>query len=434
MKEVLSKMAKKTFVTLLVLGLVAMGGQAFAVVGANDNVPAATLLLPYFEVDLNNANGVTTLFSVNNASAAPALAHITIWTDMTVPILDFDVYLTGYDVQSFNLRDILVGGILPQTGSAISNNGDFSLPNSNFPGCNTGPATGAPVYSPLPATVVGIIQDALTGVALRAGQAQGLCAGVPYGDGIARGYITVDSVSACSTEVPSTPGYFVNGGLGTANNNNVLWGDYFYVDVANAFAQGETLVHIEAGGGLGVGDYTFYARYSGGEDNREGLASTFASRYVVDFGGLPGGTDLVVWRDAKLAVSFFACGTLPLPYPMSQNQIVIFDEEENPEVPETSPFSPPIGQDVLIPFPWEANRTTVGGPDFPVNPDAGWLYLNLNTATGGLPAFDPLTQNWVTTVMSADGLFSAGFDAIQLDNVSTNPTDIILPVLPVATE
>ncbi|HMB52375.1 MAG TPA: hypothetical protein VKU40_03605, partial [Thermoanaerobaculia bacterium] len=149
-------MLKKTFISLLLLGLVVMTGQAHAVIGANDAVPAATLLLPYFEVDLNDTAGVTTLFSVNNASAAPALAHITIWTDLTVPILDFDVYLSGYDVQSFNLRDILVDGILPQTGSAISNQGDYSLANTNFPGCNTGPGTGAPVYSPLPATVVGI--------------------------------------------------------------------------------------------------------------------------------------------------------------------------------------------------------------------------------------------------------------------------------------
>ena len=51
---------------------------------AIDVVPAATLLLPYFEVDLANPDGVTTLFSVNNASAAPQLAHVTFWTDSPV--------------------------------------------------------------------------------------------------------------------------------------------------------------------------------------------------------------------------------------------------------------------------------------------------------------------------------------------------------------
>ena len=31
--------------------------------------PAATLLYPYFEVDLNDPQGQTTLISINNASA-----------------------------------------------------------------------------------------------------------------------------------------------------------------------------------------------------------------------------------------------------------------------------------------------------------------------------------------------------------------------------
>ena len=412
-------MAKKTFVSLLLLGLVAMGGQAFAVVGANDSVPAATLLLPYFEVDLNNSNGVTTLFSVNNASAAPALAHVTIWTDMSVPILDFDVYLTGYDVQSFNLRDILVDGILPQTGAAISNQGDYSLANSNFPGCNPGPGTGAPVYAPLPATVVGIIQDALTGVALRAGQAVGLCAGVPYGDGIARGYITIDSVSVCSTEFPSNPGYFVDGGQGTANNNNVLWGDYFYVDVANAFAQGESLVHVEADGvTLGAGvpscditDFnptTYYCRYNTvpGEDNREALPSMWASRYLQG-GAFSGGTDFLVWRTTNDVEGTFTCGALP--FFLTQNQIVIFDEEENPITPNELP-SGPFGAPEEDPFPWETQRVAVG-EDFSVADPFGWTYLNLNID-------DQFHQSWVVAIMSANGLYSVGYDAIGLNNLS----------------
>jgi len=420
MKEVLSKMAKKTFVSLLLLGLVLMGGQAYAVIGANDNVPAATLLLPYFEVDLNNADGVTTLFSVNNASAAPALAHITIWTDLSVPILDFDVFLTGYDVQSFNLRDILVDGILPQTGYNISNIGDYSIAGANFPGCNPGPGLGAPVYAPLPATVVGIIQDALTGVALRAGQAAGSCAGVPYGDGIARGYITVDSVSACTTEFPNSAGYFVNGGNGTANNNNVLWGDYFYVDVANAFAQGETLVHIEADGAIldagipscDITDFnptTYYCRYTAvaGSDNREALPSMWASRYLQG-GAFSGGTDFIVWRNTNVNNSTFACVAFP-PFFLVQNQIVIFDEEENPITPSELP-SGPFGAPEEFPFPWETQRVAVG-VDFSVADPFGWTYLNLNID-------DQFHQAWVTAILSASGLYSVGYDGIGLNNLN----------------
>src|SRR5690349_18635666 len=104
---------KRTVLCLALLGLLALGGQAIAEICTVDDVPAATVLLPYFEVDLDDPNGITTLFSINNASATAVLAHVVVWSDLSVPVLDFNVYLTGYDVQSINLRDILVGGILP---------------------------------------------------------------------------------------------------------------------------------------------------------------------------------------------------------------------------------------------------------------------------------------------------------------------------------
>jgi hypothetical protein len=106
---------KKLAICLALLGLLVAGRQASAVIGAVDDVPAATLLLPYFEVDLTNANGVNTLFSVNNASATAVLAHVTIWSDLSVPVLDFNIYLTGYDVQTISMRDILVNGVVPRT-------------------------------------------------------------------------------------------------------------------------------------------------------------------------------------------------------------------------------------------------------------------------------------------------------------------------------
>ena len=107
---------KKFTLILALVGLVAFGSQASAVLLTVDDVPAATLLLPYFEMDYDNADGVTTLFAIGNASAASQLAHVTMWSEASIPLLDFDVYLTGFDIQTFNLRDILVLGILPQTG------------------------------------------------------------------------------------------------------------------------------------------------------------------------------------------------------------------------------------------------------------------------------------------------------------------------------
>src|SRR5262245_5998829 len=106
---------KRALFGFAVLGLFASSHAATATICSIDTVPAATLLLPYFEVDLNNPNGLTTLFSINNASEEAALVHVVIWSDLSVAVLDFNLYLTGYDVQTVNLRDIIVNGNLPQT-------------------------------------------------------------------------------------------------------------------------------------------------------------------------------------------------------------------------------------------------------------------------------------------------------------------------------
>src|SRR6202035_5787511 len=176
---------KKTVVCLALLGLMALGGQAVAVICTVDDVPAATLLVPYFEVDLANGNGITTLFSVNNASATAVLAHVVVWSDLSVPVLDFNIYLTGYDVQSVNLRDIIINGNMPQTASAgqdpndtISPKGSFSQ-DINFASCN-----GVLPPPALPAFFTAHLQAALTGKP--SSILKGLCAGQLLGDNIAR--------------------------------------------------------------------------------------------------------------------------------------------------------------------------------------------------------------------------------------------------------
>jgi len=405
----------KTVFSLALLSLLLLSGPAVADVCSIDDVPAATLLLPYFEVDLNHPWGVNTLFSVNNASAAPVVAHVVLWTDLSIATIDFDLYLTGYDVQSVNLRD-LFDGVAPQTApdDAISNRGFFSLPHAVPASC-----VGNLPIGDVPAPLVLLMEQAHTGVAVES--FGGLCAGVSYDDGIARGYVTVDVVQECSTDFQNTPGYF----SGTAGYDNVLWGDYFYVDEANDFAQGETLVHVEADrAAFTAGDYTFYGRYVSWDasDAREPLPSIFATRYL-DGGLFTGGTDLICWRDSKADPGPFTCGTIPAPFPLAQNQVVIFDEEENPELVPESRFSPGVPQEDVLICPWEAQRTEVGGPALPVSPSFGWLYLNLNTSTGSVQ--DPYAQAWVTTVVDAVGRFSVGFDAIQLNDLCT-PTDVRL--------
>ena len=416
---------KRAAFLLALACLLTLAGQASAVICTVDDVPGATLLLPYFEVDLANTNGVTTLFSINNASATAVLAHVVVWSDLSVPVLDFNVYLTGYDVQSINMRDILAGN-LPQTASAgqdpndtISPKGTFSQ-DINFASCNGQLPTGA-----LPASFVTHLQTALTG---QFSNLLGGCAGLAYGDNIARGYVTADTVNNCTLRFPGDLGYFGAGGTGDATNQNVLWGDYFYVNSATNRADGNALVHIEASATNPEtsvsGQYTFYGRYVNwtAVDNREPLATNFAVRFL-NGGAFTGGTNLVTWRDSKVRQGAFKCGTTPAWYPLGQEQIVIFDEQEHPSVPTTIPVSPQPPQSGIIPFPAETQSTAVGGAAFPVPYKFGWVFLNLNTtvaAAGSVPPEDPAAaQAWVEAVMSALGRYSVGFDAIKLDSACT---------------
>jgi hypothetical protein len=239
--------------------------------------------------------------------------------------------------------------------------------------------------------------------------------------------VTVDTVNNCTLRFPGDPGYFIS----DITFQNVLFGDYFYTDEDNNAAQGETLVHIEAcpPSFVGIeedcpfipGDYTFYGRYNGftGIDQREPLAQRFGARFI-DGGPFTGGTDFVVWRDAKVNQAAFTCPVVPSVrpswYPLGQNAIVIFDEEENPDVPESFPVSPQPVDEGIIPFPAEAQRTTVNGPDLPTPFAFGWMYLDLGHTIAGDPQ-PGVAQNWVTGIHTAAGRFSVGYDAVQFDSV-----------------
>jgi len=415
-------MPSRTTASLTALLALLLPSLARAVITTIDDVPAATLLLPYFEVDLGRENGATTLFSINNAAATAVLAHVVLWSDLSVPVFDFNVYLTGYDVQSFNLRQVIEDGILPQTASAGQDPGDTISPQGafsqdiNFASCNAI----LPPPAKLPPDFLAHVQASLTG---KFSRILGGCAGLDHGDQVARGYVTVDTVSNCTLRFPGDIGYFVAGGTGDATNQNVLWGDYFYINSAENYAQGETLVHIEASATdpetSVSGQYTFYGRYVNwsAADNREALASEFAVRYL-NGGPFDGGSRLLVWRDSKVKQGAFKCGTTPSWLPLGQESITIFDEQEHAQAPPTFPFSPQPPTLGILPFPAEAQSTPIGGADLPVPFPFGWLYLDLDTgvaAAGNNPAEDPGTaQAWVTVVMEDEGRSSVGFDAVQI--------------------
>jgi len=444
---------RKLCLCLALVSLLGLGGQAFAVINTIDAVPAATLLLPYFEVDIDDPEGVTTLFSINNASAAAVLAHVTVWSDQSVPVLDFDVYLTGFDVQTINLRDILVGGDLPRTASSgqdpnganinvgISPRGIASA-DINYTSCSALPYA---VDGSISASFLNHLQEVLQGNPSPTVPAPN-CYGSRKQDDILRGYVTVDTVNACNLFFPSD--YAQYGPFLT--NQNVLWGDYFHVNSRENFAQGETLVHIEAcpaerilvtnpiGGTAGAveiippgtpcfapGQHTFYGRYNlaTADDQREPLPTTMAARYL-NGGVFNGGTDFLVWREANELDSPYSCNNDgPAWWPLEATQIVIFDEREQPVTIDECPSGDPTcEQEVSIPD--EAQRVDVA-VDLLAPFNFGWVWLNLRHADTVYP--DGLAQMWLETVMDAEGRFSVGYDGIQLDNAN-RPHTVSIPV------
>ncbi|HEX4965440.1 MAG TPA: hypothetical protein VF173_31810 [Thermoanaerobaculia bacterium] len=385
-----------------------------------DVVPAATLLLPYFEVDLANPGGKTTLVAIANASDQAVLTHVVLWTDLGVPTFSFDLYLTGYDVQTLNLRD-LFSGSLPQTADQLRDPNDRISPRgslsqeASFPGCD------ALLPPPVPpAAFVDALGRAHRGLA--SALAGGLCAAQAFSDPIARGYLTIDAVRRCSLLTPADPGYF--GPDGVAANDNVLWGDFTYVDPATNFAQGENLVRIESDPALFAGRDTFYGRYVGfaGTDGREPLPTAWGARYLAG-GDFLGATDLVVWRDSRQRTAPFACGTHPswYPIPWEFDRTTFFDEQETADRP-FCPFECPV---FASPFPAESTRVRANTATFPVPFTFGWIDLDMKTTLPLGAGARPLSQAWVGVLTSANGRFSVGSEGGQLDSGcaprTTNP-------------
>jgi len=366
-----------------------------------DASPAATLLIPYFAVDVDHPQGQTTLFSVTNPFAAPRLAHVTLWTDWAVPTLTFDLYLTGYDTETVDLRQVFAGN-LPKTGSVTSPQGDISDPNVNFPGCSASAAN----QKVLPPWMCKHLRYEHTGLK---SLVNGLCAGSKQSNlSVVAGYITIDSVRSCSTLAPGDPGYFVAGGNGIATNDNVLLGDYLYVNPSLNQADGDTAVHIRADAGtFTAGTYTFYGRYVNGDssDNRQPLGSAYGVRYS-DAAPFTGGTQVIVWRDTKSPdKAARACGGMPSWGQLGQGGLLAFDQQENSTL--LAPASKPV--------PWATQMVTIGGAAMPAAYHTGWLLLDLGHDATAL--FGKKAQAWVTVRHQAAGKFSAGYRAFSLNNL-----------------
>jgi len=421
---------KKMILAVALVALTAFGGQVFGEICTTDNVPAATLLIPYFQADISDAgcadpNAPTTFFSISNASDSAVIAHVTYWTDFSVPEIDFDVYLTGYDVQVIDVSEVFCTGNLPQTAVGLSPTGPFSPDPGVFPNCGT--TAGNPPYYNKPA-ITANFQAHLQAVFVGdQSPVTGLCGGTAQDNGYAHGYITVDATNDCSLRFPSDPAYWTSGVPYTDAVGNVLWGDYAYIDRNVGTSEAFTAVHIEADAAFiaGIGP-TFYGRYTDSgagptyEDGREPLPTTWGARYNRGAGFV--GTYYQIWREGDDSASEVACGTAPwltancgwgLDFSNTPNALIAFNESEQVEVPSSGASGEPDPELTCIRY--ETQNINVG-TDLPTSYLQGWYYMNLQNSVAPL-ASSSLGQAHLTVVevLVNNSTFSGGWEGVALD-------------------
>lgn len=403
--------------------------------------PAATLLLPYFQVELKGTASTarTTVFSVVNVSPSPQIARVTLWTDWSYPALTFSLYLTGYDVRAVDLRAVLKG--------------DHRFPTYDNPYhkqvthefCDSRPPK-------IPQSLLDEVRGFLTtgrakSESLNCSSATGstVSVGSDHGPDIAAGYVTIDLVSTCSPALPTSAQYFKE-----LLFDNVLIGDYQAINpagTASGFAGGSPLVHLRAipeGGAAGSIvptrlPYTFYDRFTDIDektprtiDRRQPLPSAFAARWI-DGGPTGFETSYAIWREAVTGANA-QCGDYAANDNIPIAEIVRFDERENAAA---------LGEVVAM-----SNRPRRGfssasvtapySPQYPVlytTDLGGWTYLNLSnggaagsTYSTSRPGFGSgdsvkanqfprnVSQNWVVVNMFAEERYGVTFDAQWLGN------------------
>lgn len=480
---------KKTFLTCMaVVALFAIATGASAITCTIDQRPAATLLIPYFQATFN-ANGtiqgtgttaLDTLVTIGNASSAPMIAHVNVFNERTELVLDFNIALTGFDIQSFSVASILEG-FLPVTpinqshvpevkdSNQVLTTGDVCQRNPAsivYPTAGgylrvkpTSPATGldnqlATVSYPPGPFPQGFLFQVLD--SLDVTKDTNTCGGVDMTTTTGftnpvHGYITIDHANYCNLSNPGDAAYYTNDAIGMENN---LFGDYIFISGAGIGTMGFPAVAIEADASLSdttaapttlggvAGRRTFYRRYvtsadpagclnvfpapqngfdCGGGDQREPLGLKYAARW---FDAAPTVTSFFnVWRGSAVPSSVNGGLADLLGFTVGKCNtseptvsLTFYDEDENTVSQGVCPS--PCTQPEFN-FPLETQRTPIGTFSHP-NWPAGWVSMEFFNNTG--PVGGVLDQAYVTyDIQGASVFLSAGVPAAQLDPTNCSP-------------
>ena len=488
---------KKTFLTCMaVLALFAIAGSAGAITCTIDQRPAATLLIPRFTVTLNadatvdnsSPTAVDTLVAIGNASSAPMIAHVSVFNQRSTLVLDFNVALTGFDIQTWRMSDIL-SGTLPSTPIDKSHVGpDLATDPSPDDACQRNPlsavypaangylrvkpATAAlsatvddPVLAttayPIPAWPAGStfakqVVDSLDQTDDALGCGDSTVDGVTAGPAI--GYITIDHANYCNLSNPSDPNYYAFDAMGNENN---LFGDVIFLSHAGIGTYGAGAIAIESDPSFSganqsdaVRTRTFYARYwfpstetlcancgsgdpetdlslsspwnEGVGDQREPLGLKWAARYFTNPAVI---SSFDVWRASSGVLTDLTgspAGDCTDVEPTVQ--LNFFDEDEN-GVSQIGPGPCPSPCSTPPPptfnFPLETNRRFVTDFTLPAPNPATVNAGWVSMAFNNLTEGTNLDQAYVAYEFDGGAAFiSAHFPGVQLDPSACEPLGV----------
>jgi hypothetical protein len=265
-------MKKVLTMLVAVAALAAFAGPASAITCTIDHKPAATLLVPYFQVTVSaianpapatpvigpaaGADFSDTFLTVLNASAAPELAHVTVWNKYSIPVLDFNIALSGFDSLSWSMASVLSGNLpnnpaSPQSGRGGCDSGAYvkftGSASSNDSSTSTIYAN--PVFTDFSFALAAELDGQnLDGTDPCAHGGPGGAGDPPWSSlssdpDVLTGYVTIDMVNYCTFTNPDEANYYVNDAIGF---ENALWGDYIFQSGAGVPTYGQPMIALEA--------------------------------------------------------------------------------------------------------------------------------------------------------------------------------------------
>ncbi len=419
--------------------------------------PAATLLVPYFEVDPADPDGPDTLVGVTNTGGEPVVVHAVVWNVDAWAVFSFNIYLVPHDLVTFSMRKVLVDGQMPNNACASANHRfrtgpiDCDGDGRYFDDAWT---AGGPLFAdggvptdiacyPVPSAAVLADRQCKLSIGSYDGWNTNLV-----------GYLTLDTVVTCTGALPdAVPGHYFSlwtldtdddgrPDHGVLENTNVLMGDIVYLHPARERAEGVPAVHIEAWGegnaleghawgtrpaewaDQGISTFYYKYEYQAGllpNDAREPLPTVWAFRYLGNM-AFDGETWVDVWRSGhpdfehhvlpngpcKWETKGLAFTTLYNPFEERYGygylqEMTCFDEEGNAQSGNGPPPPPPpwTGIDLLYLASQQSYMSASEG--WPLVDESGWCVISFATdaefhGPGYGHSFD---QAWVNVRYSA---------------------------------